>query len=336
MYQIVRQFILFMITSAGILGWLMPVHASIDYYTCQHESDTVFGERLEFGYDNLRNTVLIQEHKNGAYNPNFTLGNVILEGGALGFDFEYWENGSVVIRDSHSLNFENMILDSAQYFYSNHGETVEAGQTAIASCGLVTDTDEAVGGTKSNSSPRVKTEQPAPIKEVDTASLESKVVCYTKENSAEGPKSSTYCLKSQLPPQKEYTYGPENLAQADGAWCEGETGQGIGVGVELSFQSYSNDGPPPEYDRLLISNGYDKTTQTFMENSRVKQIEIKSDDAFGGQTWVRTLRDEKGVQEVHLGGKISPNGILITILDVYPGQKYEDTCLSFMSADFGF
>jgi hypothetical protein len=48
------------------------------------------------------------------------------------------------------------------------------------------------------------------------------------------------------------------------------------------------------------------------------------------------LRDEKGVQEVHLGGKISPNGILITILDVYPGQKYEDTCLSFMSADFGF
>lgn len=51
---------------------------------------------------------------------------------------------------------------------------------------------------------------------------------------------------------------------------------------------------------------------------------------------MRTLRDETGVQEVHLGGKMNPNGIFITILDVYLGQKYEDTCLSFMSVEFGF
>ena len=228
-------------------------------------------------------------------------------------------------------------MDLAQYFYNEDGATLETGQTAIASCRQVADGSRAVIGTKLNSSvPVAKTGQLVSQEMGDTASLEPKLACHTRQIGAEGPKSATYCIKSQLPPQKEYTYGPEKLAQAEGAWCEGEPGQGIGVGVELSFQPYASGGSPPEYDRLFISNGYDKTTKTFMENSRVKQIEIKSDDEFGGQTWVRTLRDESGVQEVHLGGKISPYGILITILDVYPGQKYNDTCLSYLSADFGF
>lgn len=215
MYQIIRRYLFLITTSVGVIGWLGPAYAAVDNYTCLHETETVFGELLDFGYDNQRNTILIQEHKNGAYNPNFTLGNVILEGGMLGFYFEYWENGDVAIRDSHSLNFENMIMDSAQYFYNEDGSTVETGQTAIASCRQVADVGEAVSGTKLNSPvPMVETEQPAPAEAGDTASLEPKLACYTRQNGAEGPKSATYCLKSQLPPQKEHTYGPKNLAQA--------------------------------------------------------------------------------------------------------------------------
>ncbi|MBZ0218728.1 MAG: hypothetical protein K8F25_19380, partial [Fimbriimonadaceae bacterium] len=321
---------------AAISMWSAPALALVDQYSCTYESGTDFGDGIEFGYDLDRNSILIQQHHTGAgYNRNFTLGNVRQEGGKLQFDFEFWNNGTVAMRESLSLNFENMIIDAAQYFYNADGSSAGDGQTAIGACskkpGATNAQDAAVAQPASGAA-----DTPSPTPSDQSAASGSNVVCHTQENGGEGPKSATYCLLSQLPAQKEHSYGPENLAQADGAWCEGEPGQGIGVGIELSFQPHASDGPPPAYDRLLISNGYDKTTKTFIENSRVKQIEIKSDDAFGGQTWVRTLRDETGVQEVLLGGKISPYGILITILDVYPGQKYEDTCLSFVSADFGF
>ncbi|MBL4733079.1 MAG: hypothetical protein JKY82_10885 [Rhizobiaceae bacterium] len=100
----------------------------------------------------------------------------------------------------------------------------------------------------------------------------------------------------------------------------------------LTFQGYPNDARPPSYDRLVISNGYDKTSKTFLENSRVKQIEIRTDS---GKFWIRTLKDETGPQEISLGGEIAPLSVTITILDVYPGSKYDDTCISGLYADFG-
>lgn len=316
---------------AAISVWSAPALALVDQYSCTYESGTDFGDGIEFGYDLDRKSILVRKHHTGAgYNRDFTLGNVTQEGGTLQFQFEFWENGSVAKRESLSLNFETMIINLAHHLYDEDGGSAGDGQTALGACSkkaVVADSQSA------------NVTQPGAAAEVLTSAVGDAnfaSVCHTKENGAEGPKSATYCVLSQLPAQKDHAYGPENLGQADGAWCEGEPGQGIGVGVELSFQSHNSDGPPPAYDRLLISNGYDKSTKTFWENSRVKQTEIRSDDALGGQTWVRTLRDETGVQEVLLGGKVNPLGILITILDVYPGQKYDDTCLSFLSADFGF
>jgi hypothetical protein len=316
---------------------------SIDKLTQNYVCD--YGGLLDFSYDSKRNTILLHEHHEGNYDVNFTLGTVDREGGMLQFDLEFWDKGSVVIRESHSLELEAMTLTSGQVIYDAAGEVAAEGKTSNTLCLDGSDAaelaPEMAANTKNTQNIKVDksnsdTNSTSDASDNQQPNDSRDIICHIHENRAEGPKSATYCLNSQLSSQKEYTYGPENLAQADGAWCEGDPGQGIGASVELSFQSYAGEGQTPAFDRLLISNGYDRTSKTFTENSRVKKIEIKSHDAFGGQTWVRTLRDETGVQEVLLGSEVSPYGILITILEVYPGQKYEDTCLSFLSADFGF
>ncbi|SDQ13353.1 hypothetical protein [Pseudovibrio sp. Tun.PSC04-5.I4] len=157
-------------------------------------------------------------------------------------------------------------------------------------------------------------------------------ICHKLAQETQIAKSISWCVSSALPSQEANLYGPQNLFQ-EGAWCEGVKGNGIGEAIELSYEPFEGDTGPPAYDRLLIANGYDKSTKTYLNNSRVKKIEIKTDS---GRTWVRTLRDETGPQEVLLGEEIRPRGILITILEIYPGQKYQDTCLSQLVADFGF
>ncbi len=144
-------------------------------------------------------------------------------------------------------------------------------------------------------------------------------------------KSATWCVSSALAPQGSNTYGPRNLAR-DGAWCEGKKGYGIGEIIKLRYEPYETDNGPPSYDRLIIGNGYDKSNSTFVDNSRVKQIEIKTDKE---RSWVRSLQDKMGEQVVLLGEEISPVSISITILSVYPGRKYQDTCISTLVADFG-
>ena len=314
MRLIIQKHLVFALPALLLAMWSAPAHASVDVYKCTFEPKTVFGERIDFSYDLERNTVLVQEYQNSAgYSPAFTLGNVDQEGGMLQFAFEFWESGTIAMRDSLSLDFETMGLNASQDFYTEDGSLAGHGETATGIC--------------------VQQSGAANSQTIAAA----KPICHTEENSAEGPKSTTWCVTSVLPSQKETSYGPKNLARGDdGAWCEGDEGHGIGVSVEVTFLPWRAGDTPPSFDRLMIANGYDKTVRTFMENSRVKKIEIKSDDDFGGQSWVRSLRDETGVQEVMLGGPQSPKSITITILDVYPGQKYEDTCLSSIGGSFGF
>lgn len=318
-----RRFKCALVSMGFVLASSATALAATDYFKCLSESDTVFGENLAFGYDNQRNTILIQEHSNGPYTPIFTLGNVNKKNGQLAFVFEHWDKGSVATRDSYSLELATGHLSLKQDFFADNGAHLETGQTALGACFLVKGNDEQEAAKPSESQPAPKTAQVA-----SEATLE----CHTEKSTANIAKSVSWCVLTALAEQPEESFGPDRFFN-DGAWCEGEKGYGIGAMVEVSFEPYEGGGSPPFFDRLLISNGYDQSTQTFMENSRVKQIEIKTDD---GQTLVRTLRDETGVQEVQLGGLINPRGILITILDVYPGQKYDDTCLSYVMADFKF
>jgi hypothetical protein len=328
-WQIMRTFIKKCLWVALLSLCSAPAYAATDSYRCLYDGGVDFGDRFDFSYDLSRNIILVQEHKDGGYRVDFTLGDVRQEGGMLQFEFEHWAQGTVAVREGHSLDLETMRLSSSKDFYSDDGSFEGHGPTATAQC-----EDEAEAPTLANEGKNDLSTKPNNQEQSISPNFER--ACHTETYKIgtlgqAGTGSGTWCVSSGLPSQKEYAHGPKNLTQLDGAWCEGEPDIGIGVSIEISLEPSEIEGTPNALNRLHIANGYDKTTQTYLENSRVKHIEIKTDD---GQTWVRTLRDETGVQDVLLGGEISPNSILITILDVYPGQKYEDTCLSLLMPGF--
>jgi hypothetical protein len=139
--------------------------------------------------------------------------------------------------------------------------------------------------------------------------------------------SIQYCVSSVLAPQAGNTYGPEHLAGWDtdksGAWCEGARGPGIGETITIRIEG------GPDFRRLLVGNGYNKSPASYDNNGRVNTLEITTD------TGIRTrvdLADLNEVTPVDLPGA-AHGWVRAKILDVYPGAKFSDTCLSFLMPD---
>ena len=88
----------------------------------------------------------------------------------------------------------------------------------------------------------------------------------------------------------------------------------------------------PDYPirELLIGNGfYDNERQhLFLANNRVKEILIQYDDSYGMEH--RVILQDTGVLQLVPLLNISCNTIRIKILSVYPGEKYDDTCINFI------
>jgi hypothetical protein len=82
--------------------------------------------------------------------------------------------------------------------------------------------------------------------------------------------SIQYCVSSVLAPQAGNTYGPERLSGSDSgaAWCEGAGGPGIGETITIRIEG------GPDFRRLLIGNGYNKSPETYGNNGRVKALEV--------------------------------------------------------------
>lgn len=137
------------------------------------------------------------------------------------------------------------------------------------------------------------------------------------------------CVSSVLPPQGGNTYGPDQITGlGEGAWCEGAPGPGIGQTVTV------HQTPVRKIGTIMFVNGYAKTAQTFRANGRVKRARIETSS---GTVRVVTLKDTAGTE----GIKIPParvSWIRLTILDVYPGERHADTCISkfyFNQEEFG-
>ncbi|OHD55666.1 MAG: hypothetical protein A2Y33_13610 [Spirochaetes bacterium GWF1_51_8] len=153
---------------------------------------------------------------------------------------------------------------------------------------------------------------------------------------------------STLKPEGANNYSVKNVLDQkfSTCWAEGVKGQGIGEWIEISF----SDGVYLE--KIAIANGYLKTPDLTIKNSAVKDYKLVL--YFDEQVW--TVKGELGIwgtshieldtdQEVRdyttvidLAGGISIDGhelpdqpvikLRIYIESVYPGTKYEDTCIS--------
>lgn len=138
----------------------------------------------------------------------------------------------------------------------------------------------------------------------------------------------TYCVSSVLPPSGANSYGPENLVLGgDGtaAWCEGVEGDGIGQRVSIEIDRGS------AFGRLLIVNGYPKSARTFSRNARVRTMRVTTDT---GVDRMVNLSDHGDMQPIALGRVAAHARVELTIVEVYPGSKYRDTCIGFLSPDF--
>jgi hypothetical protein len=106
---------------------------------------------------------------------------------------------------------------------------------------------------------------------------------------------------------------------------EGVPGYGIGQYLEYVFEPQS-----PRVTTILLYNGYVKSEKAWLENSRVKQLLLSINHT---PYAILELADTRARQEFKIGtvGR-NPFGLetvlRFEILDIYPGDKYEDTAIS--------
>ena len=116
-------------------------------------------------------------------------------------------------------------------------------------------------------------------------------------------------------------YPPEYIYDEDydTAWAEGAEGDGTGEWVELKAEEEI------EVNGFEILNGYGKSDDLYYKNNRVKKVKIEFSD---GSYIEKTLEDSEYWQEIGLNNTVKTSTIKITILEVYSGSMYQDTCIS--------
>jgi len=122
---------------------------------------------------------------------------------------------------------------------------------------------------------------------------------------------------SRLPDETEYG-GPAFFDNFMRCWAEGVPGDGIGEWLQVEFTRPS--------DEIMILNGYVdfRNMSAYMHNNRLKKIRIESErPAFSIEY---TLPDYVAYHSVPLPQKTTK--VKITILEVYKGLKYSDTCVT--------
>jgi hypothetical protein len=124
-------------------------------------------------------------------------------------------------------------------------------------------------------------------------------------------------------------YPVENLADFanNTAWVAGNNG-GIGESVTLTLAK------PLHVDQIGVVPGYAKSKQLYFANNRIEQLEVAVN---GGAPKSVALPDEyisfapgswKGYQLIDLGPYSGDaKTITLTIKKVYPGTRYNDTCI---------
>lgn len=123
------------------------------------------------------------------------------------------------------------------------------------------------------------------------------------------------------------TYWPPNLSDGNSstAWVEGKKGSGIGESIFFRFNF------PKKPLSIEIQNGYGKSQDIFNKNGRVKSLLLSASD---GTILKIPLRDEMGPQKFPFQPSAPVNWVSLEILEVYPGTKYDDTCVSEISFQY--
>lgn len=137
---------------------------------------------------------------------------------------------------------------------------------------------------------------------------------------------------STLPPGSSSNYSPDNLMDGTSAsWSEGVKGSGIGEYLQVDFRF------PDEMIYVMIKNGFGKE-KYWKANARIRKIKISNEE---GDTRVIHLEDIPELQVVGLNyieenedgvmdatGGLYGSSFKFEILEVYPGERWQDACIT--------
>jgi hypothetical protein len=126
-------------------------------------------------------------------------------------------------------------------------------------------------------------------------------------------------------------YTPQKMNTKIGAgncWVEGAEGQGIGETLTVKYMS---NYLPVETIHIAIGYVSHDKPHLYRQNSRPKKIELSVADKYAVQV---DLEDTPNFQAIRLPDPLAKDEeLVIKILDVYEGTRYEDTCVNMLLLD---
>jgi hypothetical protein len=140
---------------------------------------------------------------------------------------------------------------------------------------------------------------------------------------------------SELKPEGVYSYSAWNINDNDPntAWAEGVAGAGINETLEITIAPKNWGGKTEgayKVKKIGIMNGLNSSKELFYANNRVKNIKISYYDPFSDfeYEYEAVLNDTMGMQYIYLPKTTLISLVHFQILEVYLGNKYDDTCIS--------
>lgn len=133
----------------------------------------------------------------------------------------------------------------------------------------------------------------------------------------------TLQASSALPPQKGNRYDAACAEDANARTCWAS--KGAGQWLEFRFEQEGTG--PVGFRGIRLMNGYAKSPELWKANARVKTLRM---DLNGVAVRRLRLLDRNGVQSLTFPDlQVGSGDVLrLTVLDTYPGQKHQDTCLT--------
>ena len=131
---------------------------------------------------------------------------------------------------------------------------------------------------------------------------------------------------------QEFIYGPERVKNPffvfwDGGlgynsmkrcWAEGAEGAGLGESLEVTLDSPSSS--------LMVLNGYVDFGKRYLykANNRVRELQVSSESP--KFSFIVSIPDYVHLHEIKL--PVPASRLILKIVSVYPGERYNDTCIS--------
>lgn len=145
---------------------------------------------------------------------------------------------------------------------------------------------------------------------------------------------------STLKSQSGISYDASNILNYErkNTWVEGVNGYGIGETIEIS-QKYEARGNENDIDflNLCIVNGYAENIEKWTNNSRVKELKFFFNDKYVTNIELEDTINPQyiNIEEFGLKTKFGEEAkFSFEIVDVYEGEKYDDTAITGIVVDF--